>query len=107
MTWYSECVSSLNRIADARTERIGTAMTSLGGMLWTLLIAGGSVIVGGLMFFGTTHRLLHQTMIAMLAGVVTFLLVVVLDLEHPYAGGISVSREPFERVVDILLNLPS
>jgi hypothetical protein len=75
-------------------------------MLWTLLLVGAGVIVAGLMFFGSTHRILHRVMIGMLSGLVTFLLIVILDLEHPFAGGITVGVEPFQRVQEIMSNLP-
>jgi len=83
---FQELLAEARARTDGRRERLTEATPSVPGPLWFVLVLGGCVAVGlQLSMADRRERLLvHGTMIAGVAAVVTAGLLLVYFLDHPY-----------------------
>ncbi|HNT26830.1 MAG TPA: DUF4239 domain-containing protein [bacterium] len=93
--WYQETVEKLNDFSDARNQRILAGRAAVPGFMWIILVIGGIIVIGFSFLFGTINTWAHMLMVALLAGVVTLVLLLILALDHPYRGIILVGPEAF------------
>lgn len=94
---YSEALQRFNDLSDARTLRISAGSTRIPMALRVLLYAGAMVLVASMAMFGVRSFAVHAVIAGALAGSLSHLLVIVEDLDHPFAGNWQVSRGPFVR----------
>jgi Protein of unknown function (DUF4239) len=89
----------LSQLVSLRSQRLDYVDRTIPGVLWTALIVGGAVTIGFALLFGLQRALLHSLMLGSLAALVGVLLFVAVEMDRPFAGGVSIQPEPFERVV--------
>ncbi|MFH0999151.1 MAG: DUF4239 domain-containing protein [Pseudomonadota bacterium] len=94
--WFEKALSICIIFADAKRARMDSAKQSLPSFMWFVLIAGGFITIVYSYFFGTKNVWAQALMVIFLAGTVTLNLLLIEALEHPFAGIIQVSPEPFE-----------
>lgn len=93
--FYSEAVGRLNDFVKARRERIEDAEHSLPGELMMLIFVGAGLVISFMWFLGT-HRVGVQTiMVAGVGALVGFNLLLIVVLDYPFAGEVSVSHHVF------------
>jgi hypothetical protein len=96
---YAESIRILTSLHDARRARLSASGSSIPSVMWVLLIGGGILTVGFSYFFGMEENTVHRAMSAMLAAMIAFVLFLILVLDYPFTGDISVSPEALERVM--------
>ena len=97
VAFYGDAISRLNDLVDARRTRIDQATESLPGAFWTMLLVGSMLLISSLYLLGTSNARLHTILVVSVAVITSFNLLIVVALDHPYSGDISVSNEPFDR----------
>jgi hypothetical protein len=95
--FYTDAVSRLNDVVDARRARLSYASEELPGPFWVMLIVGALLLISSLYLLGSSNRRLHTTMVVAVAVLTSFNLLIVLALDHPFSGDISVSNDPFDQ----------
>ena len=70
------------------------------GVLWVLLVVGGMVTVALMYLYHLKSVWIHGVLIAALTGMVAFILLLVLLLDHPFTGNVRVSPEAFEQALE-------
>jgi hypothetical protein len=60
-----------------------------------MLIAGTVMLIASLYLLGSSNRRLHTIMVVAVAVLTSFNLMIVVALDHPFSGDISVSNDPF------------
>jgi hypothetical protein len=93
--FYGESVEKLNDVVSQRQERLHRAHSSLPTPFQVLLIAGAALLIVFLFFVGTPSPRAQTLVVAGVAAVIGFNLLLALVLDYPFAGDISVSDEPF------------
>jgi hypothetical protein len=96
---YAEALARFDDLSDSRTHRITMASLRLPPTIWTLLVLGGALTVGSMVLFGVPYLWSHAVMTAALAGLIAFVLYVVLDLDNPFWGDWQISSAPIRRAV--------
>jgi hypothetical protein len=81
-----------------RQLRLFQASVGLHPLLWDLLVCGAVTTIGFTYFFGVENVWAHAGMIAAITFVIAATLFVVIQVNHPFAGGVSVSPEALRRV---------
>ena len=94
----AEVFSSLNKLADARRQRLSDSHERMPGLLWFTLICAGSVTIIFTFFFGNRNWRSHCIMTGLLSGLIAMLLFVIHEVDHPYGGSVRVTSESMERV---------
>ena len=89
----------LSQLVSLRSQRLDYADRTIPGVLWTALIVGGVVTIGFALLFGLQRAVLHSLMLGSLAALVGVLLFVAMEMDRPFAGGVAIQPEPFERVL--------
>jgi len=101
----SECVKSLhgealarfNDLSDARTNRLSAARTRMPFGLSLLLYLGAVVVVASMFLMAVESFTIHAIITGALAGAVSHILYLVVDLDDAFSGLWQVSTAPFER----------
>jgi len=88
----------LSQLVSLRSQRLDYVTRGIPGVLWFALIVGGLVTIGFAMMFGIERAGLHSLMVGSLAAVIGVLFFVALVINYPFAGGVAVKADPFERV---------
>lgn len=60
-----------------------------------MLIVGAVMLVSSLYLLGSSNRRTHTIMVVAVAVLTSFNLLIVVALDHPFSGDISVSNGPF------------
>jgi hypothetical protein len=95
--FYTDAVARLNDVVDARRSRLADASEEMPGALRLMLVLGAALLIASLYLLGTSNRRLHMAMIVMVAVITSFNLLIVVALDHPFSGDISLSNEPFDQ----------
>jgi len=93
--WYAEQVSKLNDFSDARNLRIVSSTESVPFFMWIVLILGAVITIGFSFLFGTENSRAQALMISALSGIIMLVLLLIVAMNHPFKGSVSVSPEPF------------
>jgi hypothetical protein len=93
--WYAEQVSKLNDFSDARNMRIVSSTESIPSFMWIVLVMGAMITIGFSFLFGTENSKAQALMISALSGIIMLVLLLILAMNHPFKGSVSVSPEPF------------
>ena len=97
--FLADALTRLNDLAQDRAERLTVAEEDTVSVLWAAIIIGGILTVGFALLFGVSNERLHYLMVGVFAAVLALQVFVILVLNHPFSGDVSVGPEPFEHVV--------
>lgn len=100
--WYTQALTRLNDLGDARRLRLLSGRSHLPGLLWGVLWSGGVITVAFAYFFGIRRVGSQALMVSALAAAIALNLFLVLALDRPFSGAIQVGPEAFEQVLFIL-----
>ncbi|MCX5377661.1 DUF4239 domain-containing protein [Streptomyces sp. NBC_00091] len=94
-TFYEEAAASLNDAAGQRRERIDLATTELPTLLQVLVFGGALVLIPLTFIYGLRSLRMQLLFVASVAALIGFSLLLVLVLDRPFAGELSVDPSPF------------
>lgn len=103
--WLSGSIALLDQLSDARLRRHLAAHETIHPMMWGLLIIGGMVIIVFMYFFELKSALQHTLLISMIAGSITFVLLMILAFDHPFTGPNGIEPITLQNVVRHLSSL--
>jgi hypothetical protein len=96
----SEILGQLDKLTQARRQRLGLASGTVPGVVWLVLFTGAALTIGFTFFFGTENLRAQALMSAMLGLVISMSLFVVVLIDHPFAGSVRVTPEALEAVLE-------
>lgn len=99
---YHNAVDHLENLASARRERLNQVDEDVPTLLWVALIAGAVLTVGFTFLFGLSNTFSHTVMVLMLTGLVVVSLVVIKEMDFPFAGVTKIDPTAFEVFLDRL-----
>ena len=68
--------------------------------MWAVLLAGAVVVIGFTYLFATSKQWNQYVTIAGLTAMITLTLILIMELDHPFAGTVSVDSDAFQYVLD-------
>lgn len=92
---------SLNNLGNERRVRLLQSRLELPRLMWILLIVGGLITIGFTLFLRAPNWKAHLLMTGMFAGLVAFVLLLIVELDNPFSGDVRVSSLAFEQAIDI------
>ncbi|MFF9006535.1 hypothetical protein ACF087_11925 [Streptomyces goshikiensis] len=95
-TFYQEAATHLNDVAAQRRARITMAETSLPVLLQVLVYGGALVILPLTFLFGLRSLRMQLLFVSAVAGLIGFSLLLVMVLDRPFAGELSVTPAPYK-----------
>lgn len=92
-----ELLSQLGTLDEARRGREQDAQSSLSPVLWVGLILGGVLTVAFMFLFGIQRNVTHIVMVMGLAALITFLVLLIHELDSPFGGYLGTDTSAFTR----------
>jgi Protein of unknown function (DUF4239) len=89
----------VDRISDARRERLVSADGVTPGVLWAVLFAGAAVTIGFTFFFGTENLRAQALMTGALSVMIFAGLLTIVAIDHPFAGTVKVGPDALAAVL--------
>ena len=99
VNWHAIMLQSLTTMSDGRRDRLADSRAVLPPILWVALLSGGVINVGYTYLFGVRSLAVHLIITSALAAMTALLLLVILIMDHPFAGRYRVEPEPFVRLL--------
>jgi len=106
-TQYQESLSELSDVSAARRERIVASQGGLPSIMWVVLAAGATSLVGLAFLFGVEDMRSQLAILSGLVIVVSLMLFVVYALNDPFTGGVRVHPDALELVLRQFGSLPA
>jgi Protein of unknown function (DUF4239) len=91
----AEMLKSWNELYDARSARLSAVQGHIPGVIWAIVFFGAAITTGYTYFFGYENFGMHLAMTATLAATLALIIVMIIALDWPFRGEISVSPDPF------------
>lgn len=92
-------LEQLDVITQARRARIVVASGIMPGIIWLVLFAGAFVTIGFTFFFGSQNVRAQAVMTGGLSLLIFAGLLIIVSIDHPFAGTVHVGPEPLEQVI--------
>lgn len=100
--WLAESIRKLNEFSATRLERLYEGYDTLNPMVWTLLLFGGVIVVFFIYLFHFEDTRLHLLITCLVAGLVTFMIFLVGELDQAYTGSMKVNPTAIQKVKEII-----
>jgi hypothetical protein len=97
---YAEGLDQIDILSDARRMRLVAAEEGIPGILWSVLVVGGTAVVGFAYLFGLESTWAHRLMVVTLAAVIGLVLFTVGAMEYPFSGGARIGTGAFELILE-------
>ena len=91
----AEMLKTWNLLYNARSARLSAVQGHIPGVIWAIVFFGAAITTGYTYFFGYEHFGMHLAMTATLAATLGLIIVMIIALDWPFRGEISVSPDPF------------
>jgi len=97
---HSEALRMFNNMVELRRQRIESIGGSVPGVLWSVVLLGAVATLGFSYLFSVRNFGLHAAMTGLLAAMVGLLIFLIVALDHPYWGEVSVTAEAYQRILN-------
>jgi hypothetical protein len=94
----AEMLKTLNDLYNARRSRILAAADGIPDTIWWILVMGGVITVAFTFFFGMPSMMMHYAMTGILAASMALVMVLIVALDWPFRGEVSISPAAFQAV---------
>jgi Protein of unknown function (DUF4239) len=98
----TELLHQLDLVTQARRARIVVSAGIVPGIIWTVLFGGAFITIGFTFLFGTKNLYAQAVMTGALSMLILSALLVIVAIDHPFAGSVSVDSEPLGTVLSDL-----
>jgi hypothetical protein len=87
-------------VTQARRSRLVIAEGTVPGVLWLVLFGGAILTICFTFFFGTENLLVQTLMTGMLSLLIFSGLLIIIAIDHPFAGSVKVTPEALSAVLE-------
>jgi hypothetical protein len=94
-TVHTQTLAVFDRFVDVRRDRIDETELSLPGLLWAVVAVGAFLNALMIGLVESKSRRIHLIMSGIIAIFVAMLIFTTATIDHPYAGAVSVTSEPY------------
>jgi hypothetical protein len=91
----AELLKSCNELYEARSSRLSAVTGHIPSVVWWIIFLGAAITTGYTYFFGFQNFGMHLAMTATLAATLGLIVVLIIALDWPFRGEISISPDPF------------
>lgn len=102
---HGETLRAFNTVVELRRQRIEAIQGSVPGVIWAVVLLGAVATVIFSYCFVVERYWLHATLTGVLSAMIGLLVFLLVVLDHPYWGEVSVSADAYRSVLDNLMTL--
>jgi hypothetical protein len=99
-------LAELSTMTEHRRVRQLESQSKLPGILWTVLIVGGTITMLSSCLFGIENFGLHCVQVVSLTLLVSLILVAIADIDRPFQGTVHIYPRGFERARETFAQIP-
>jgi hypothetical protein len=92
----AELLRTMNSLYDARRTRILASRGAIPEVVWWIIAFGTALTIGFTYLFGTQDLRMHLAITGMVAASMSLVIVLIISLDRPFRGDLSVSVEAYE-----------
>jgi Protein of unknown function (DUF4239) len=96
---FTEVLHQLDVLTQARRARIVMSAGIVPGIVWLVLFGGAFIVIGFTFFFGTANLRAQTLMTGALTVLIFSGLLVIIAIDHPFAGSVRVEPEALATVL--------
>ncbi|HEY8516444.1 MAG TPA: DUF4239 domain-containing protein [Candidatus Binatia bacterium] len=97
---FSDVLSRVNALADARRDRLINANSGLQPVAWFVLLAGAALTILFCYLFGVPDLRLHAVMTALVAASIALVIFLIVAFDYPFRGDAGLEPTAFKAVLD-------
>lgn len=86
----------------SRARRIEASREELPGAVWLVLVIGAAITIGFSFLFGLENARAQHLMTALLALLIAMTFFIIIELDHPFRGSVSIEPEGYRFLIDAL-----
>jgi hypothetical protein len=102
----AEMLHAVSDLITARRTRILAAADHLPDVIWQILLIAGGIAVGYTYLFGAHSFGIHLSITGLIAATIALVFVLIIALDYPFRGDVSVSDEAFLGVKATAVDAP-
>jgi hypothetical protein len=91
----AELLKGWNELYQTRSSRLSAVQGHVPGVVWWIIFFGAAITTGYTYLFGYQHFGMHMVMTGTLAATLALVVVLIVALDWPFRGEISVTSDPF------------
>lgn len=95
---YSEMLAELDRLLDARRDRLFLGQQGISAITWTIIVVGAIITLGFCCFLSVKSLRAHLIMNAAMAALFGLILALVVSMDRPLRGEFSIPPDAFEQL---------
>jgi hypothetical protein len=101
-----ELYRELDKLTEARRERLVMAEGSVPGAIWFVLFLGAALTIAFTFFFGTQNVITQSLMTGVLAALIFSAILVIIAIDRPFTGAVVVSQESIRAALADFQSVP-
>lgn len=102
---HSETLGAYNKLIEYRRLRIDAVNGGLSATMWAVIWVGAIISIGVAYFFNIPDLKLHVILVALMAGFLAMVLFMITINDKPFFGHVSVSSDPYQLILDRLIDV--
>jgi hypothetical protein len=95
---HAEQLRHMNALLDQRRLRFAHGESGIQPVVWVVILLGGALVASYACFLGTENVRAHLAMTAVLGASIGLVILLIVALDYPFRGSVSIGPEAFERV---------
>lgn len=100
---HAETIRAYGSLVELRRQRMEAIQGGVPGVIWVVVLLGALATIGFSYCFVVRRYLLHATLTGVLSAMIGLLVFLLVVLDHPFWGEVSVSSTAYQAVLDNLL----
>ena len=101
---HIETISAFNKLIEARNLRKDAVGSGLSSQMWAVIWIGAIISISVAYFFRIPDLKLHMILVALIAGFLAMVLFLIIINDKPFFGYVSVSPEPYELILNRVID---
>ncbi|MCA8829877.1 DUF4239 domain-containing protein [Hymenobacter sp. BT728] len=97
---HGEAIGTFNRLVELRRQRIESIGNGVPGVLWFVVLLGAVITIVFSFCFVVENLRFHALLTGLLALMVALMIFLIVALDHPYLGDVSVTPDAYQLVLD-------
>lgn len=101
---HTEALQAYNTVIENRHLRIDAVNNGLSGTMWAVIWIGAVISIGVAYFFHVEDTRIHAILIALMAGFLAVVIFMIIVNDRPFYGHVSISPEPYQLILDRVID---
>jgi hypothetical protein len=102
---HNETLAAYNSMLVYRRLRIDAVGSGLSSVMWAVIWVGAVISIGVAYFFNINDPKLHFVLVALMAGFLAMVLLMIIINDKPFYGYVAISSDPYKLILHRLIDL--